>query len=166
MGNWRRERDSNPRYRFCPYTPLAGARLRPLGHLSGNSDFVGLASYPSLVVSPARTLSSASCSALGPVRASCPPARRHASSPVRAYGPVARTHSAISPDGLPRGLRTALPRSGAMIPAGAGPVKETLFGVPGHGQAGEDHPARARARTARVRSCRLPAVLRLRPARA
>src|SRR6476661_8132533 len=31
---WRRERDSNPRYGFCPYTPLAGARLRPLGHLS------------------------------------------------------------------------------------------------------------------------------------
>ena len=32
-GNWRRRRDSNPRYRFR-YTPLAGERLRPLGHLS------------------------------------------------------------------------------------------------------------------------------------
>jgi hypothetical protein len=31
--NWRRRRDSNPRYRFR-YTPLAGERLRPLGHLS------------------------------------------------------------------------------------------------------------------------------------
>gem|GEM_PF-3822834 len=30
---WRRRRDSNPRYRFR-YTPLAGERLRPLGHLS------------------------------------------------------------------------------------------------------------------------------------
>ena len=32
-GKWRRERDSNPRYR-CRYTRLAGVRLRPLGHLS------------------------------------------------------------------------------------------------------------------------------------
>ena len=32
--NWRRERDSNPRYSFKPYTPLAGERLQPLGHLS------------------------------------------------------------------------------------------------------------------------------------
>jgi hypothetical protein len=30
---WRRGRDSNPRYR-SRYTPLAGERLRPLGHLS------------------------------------------------------------------------------------------------------------------------------------
>ena len=30
---WRRGRDSNPRYRLR-YTPLAGERLRPLGHLS------------------------------------------------------------------------------------------------------------------------------------
>ncbi len=33
--NWRRERDSNPRYGFCPYNALAGRPLRPLGHLSG-----------------------------------------------------------------------------------------------------------------------------------
>ncbi len=33
LGQWRRRRDSNPRYRFR-YTPLAGERLRPLGHLS------------------------------------------------------------------------------------------------------------------------------------
>ena len=32
---WRRGRDSNPRYRFR-YTPLAGERLRPLGHLSNH----------------------------------------------------------------------------------------------------------------------------------
>ena len=30
---WRRRRDSNPRYR-SRYTPLAGERLRPLGHFS------------------------------------------------------------------------------------------------------------------------------------
>ena len=30
---WRRRRDSNPRYR-SRYTPLAGERLRPLGHIS------------------------------------------------------------------------------------------------------------------------------------
>ncbi len=29
MTEWRREWDSNPRYAFCAYTPLAGARLRP-----------------------------------------------------------------------------------------------------------------------------------------
>lgn len=33
-GSWRRWRDSNPRYRFCPYAPLAGECLRPLGHIS------------------------------------------------------------------------------------------------------------------------------------
>ena len=31
--DWRRERDSNPRWDFS-HTPLAGERLRPLGHLS------------------------------------------------------------------------------------------------------------------------------------
>src|SRR5437868_11880355 len=31
---WRRERDSNPRYTFWAYAPLAGECLRPLGHLS------------------------------------------------------------------------------------------------------------------------------------
>jgi site-specific DNA recombinase len=30
---WRRERDSNPRYGF-PYTRVPGVRLKPLGHLS------------------------------------------------------------------------------------------------------------------------------------
>ncbi len=34
FGWWRRGRDSNPRYHRW-YTPLAGERLRPLGHLSG-----------------------------------------------------------------------------------------------------------------------------------
>ena len=34
--NWRRERDSNPRYGNEPYTPLAGERLQPLGHLSAD----------------------------------------------------------------------------------------------------------------------------------
>ena len=34
-GSWRRRRDSNPRCRFCPHTPLAGEHLRPLGHVSG-----------------------------------------------------------------------------------------------------------------------------------
>ena len=36
IARWRRGRDSNPRYR-SRYTPLAGARLRPLGHLSGGA---------------------------------------------------------------------------------------------------------------------------------
>ena len=34
FGIWRRTRDSNPRYRFCPYAPLAGVCLRPLGQFS------------------------------------------------------------------------------------------------------------------------------------
>src|ERR1700676_5327036 len=34
---WRRERDSNPRYTFWAYAPLAGECLRPLGHLSGQA---------------------------------------------------------------------------------------------------------------------------------
>src|SRR5687768_12510465 len=34
-GYWRSRRDSNPRCRFCPHTPLAGEHLRPLGHDSG-----------------------------------------------------------------------------------------------------------------------------------
>ncbi len=34
--NWRRERDSNPRYGF-PYTHFPGVRLQPLGHPSGEA---------------------------------------------------------------------------------------------------------------------------------
>ena len=34
---WRRGRDSNPRYRVCPYTRFPGVHLRPLGHLSAKS---------------------------------------------------------------------------------------------------------------------------------
>src|SRR5436190_16963684 len=37
---WRRERDSNPRYGFCPYNALAGRPLRPLGHHSGGTQIV------------------------------------------------------------------------------------------------------------------------------
>ena len=33
LNNWRRVRDSNPRY-SCPYTSLAGRRFRPLSQLS------------------------------------------------------------------------------------------------------------------------------------
>src|SRR4051812_23146896 len=33
---WRRGRDSNPRYGFTPYNGLANRRLRPLGHLSAS----------------------------------------------------------------------------------------------------------------------------------
>ncbi len=32
--NWRRLRDSNPRWSFWPHTPLAGEPLRPLGQVS------------------------------------------------------------------------------------------------------------------------------------
>ena len=35
FGGWRRRRDSNPRDGFPP-TPLAGERLRPLGHVSAD----------------------------------------------------------------------------------------------------------------------------------
>ena len=38
-GRWRSERDSNPRYGFCPYNALAGRPLRPLGHHSGELRF-------------------------------------------------------------------------------------------------------------------------------
>src|SRR5690554_2677136 len=31
---WRRRRDSNPRYGYKPYAPLAGEYLQPLGHIS------------------------------------------------------------------------------------------------------------------------------------
>ena len=34
LKDWRRERDSNPRYGF-PYTRFPSVRLQPLGHLSG-----------------------------------------------------------------------------------------------------------------------------------
>ena len=36
---WRSRRDSNPRCRFCPHTPLAGEHLRPLGHSSAGLAF-------------------------------------------------------------------------------------------------------------------------------
>jgi hypothetical protein len=39
---WRRGRDLNSGYRFCQYTPLAGERLRPLGHLSKAERFSAL----------------------------------------------------------------------------------------------------------------------------
>jgi hypothetical protein len=44
--NWRRGRDSNPRYGFRPYNGLANRRLQPLGHLSGREKhlFVALSS--------------------------------------------------------------------------------------------------------------------------
>ena len=32
--NWRRGRDSNPRYAFYTYTRFPSVRLKPLGHLS------------------------------------------------------------------------------------------------------------------------------------
>ena len=35
--DWRRGRDSNPRYGFRPYNGLANRRLQPLGHLSGRA---------------------------------------------------------------------------------------------------------------------------------
>ncbi len=52
LPDWRRGRDSNPRYHLW-YTPLAGERLQPLGHLSGigfSKDFGGFGN-PKLAVS-------------------------------------------------------------------------------------------------------------------
>ena len=48
--NWRREGDSNPRYRFWQYNDLANRRLQPLGHLSA----VGETHCPSLPEKPLR----------------------------------------------------------------------------------------------------------------
>ncbi len=41
LRSWRRGRDSNPRW-VSPHTPLAGERLQPLGHLSGQQQDNGL----------------------------------------------------------------------------------------------------------------------------
>ena len=40
---WRRERDSNPRYGFRPYTRFPGVHLQPLGHLSTGAVLQGSA---------------------------------------------------------------------------------------------------------------------------
>jgi hypothetical protein len=42
--NWRRRRDSNPRYGFRPYNGLANRRLQPLGHVSGDETSVSATS--------------------------------------------------------------------------------------------------------------------------
>ena len=56
-GDWRRERDSNPRYGF-PYTRFPSVRLKPLGHLSVRA---GLTVYRR-----AGTRSTAECRVRGP----------------------------------------------------------------------------------------------------
>ena len=50
---WRSRRDSNPRCRFCPHTPLAGEHLRPLGHSSIDRDSSGSTPRP-VVAQPGR----------------------------------------------------------------------------------------------------------------
>ena len=37
---WRRRRDSNPRYPVERYNTLAGCRLQPLGHSSGSQEYI------------------------------------------------------------------------------------------------------------------------------
>jgi hypothetical protein len=44
--DWRRRRDSNPRYGFRPYNGLANRRLQPLGHVSGDETSVSATSGP------------------------------------------------------------------------------------------------------------------------
>src|SRR5438477_11044278 len=51
-GGWRSRRDSNPRCRFCPHTPLAGEHLRPLGH----------SSKPDGILTPRLSYHTAACS--------------------------------------------------------------------------------------------------------
>ena len=63
MENWRRGRDSNPRYSF-PYTRFPSVLLKPLGHLSNpensSREFYflgGSGTRPRLSGSPVQTLS-------------------------------------------------------------------------------------------------------------
>jgi hypothetical protein len=52
--NWRRRRDSNPRYAFRAYNGLANRRLQPLGHVSGSGNAYRAAPSRSRLT-PART---------------------------------------------------------------------------------------------------------------
>ena len=69
--NWRRGRDSNPRYRLTPYDGLANRCLKPLGHLSARqtrpADLTGLRRVESKISRAAATLAcSGSCPARFP----------------------------------------------------------------------------------------------------
>src|SRR5262245_2385921 len=44
--NWRRRRDSNPRYAFGAYNGLANRRLQPLGHVSASIEWALIRSRP------------------------------------------------------------------------------------------------------------------------
>ena len=59
---WRRERDSNPRYGYKPYTRFPGEPIQPLWHLSIN-----------LVLLKLQSLSRFAAMRSGLLRASCPP---------------------------------------------------------------------------------------------
>ena len=61
LHNWRRGRDSNPRYGFRPYNGLANRRLQPLGHLSvrGKHVFGGIFSVKALIGCSAGNLAKA-----------------------------------------------------------------------------------------------------------
>src|SRR5262249_8370995 len=82
---WRKRRDSNPRYTFWAYAPLAGECLRPLGHVSGAARKTYGNASPCLSVRP-----------LGPVSVAAivpePPAAalRPAAGPVEAFVAIRR----------------------------------------------------------------------------
>ena len=82
--NWRRERDSNPRYGFKPYAGLANLCLQPLGHLSHTGGsiprFSGPREEPANAGSPAAEPPAASDRQphprIGPAKKRTPPARQ------------------------------------------------------------------------------------------
>ena len=132
--DWRREWDSNPRYAFCAYTPLAGARLRPARPSLRNTESL---SEPSLVRCPARhrasRLPGSNChrqfdSSTGQaqlghlsVRKFLSPASPDAVPAARKEIPTSfRSHEQLRPATPFRGKRVF---AAGMIPAGPEPVK-------------------------------------------
>ena len=78
---WRSRRDSNPRCRFCPHTPLAGEHLRPLGHDSSTAGILADKTrasplIPHLAHKTTPPLGSAQLRGAGPVRPSPAPDQR------------------------------------------------------------------------------------------
>ena len=95
MTEWRREWDSNPRYAFCAYTPLAGARLRPARPSLRKQNYL---TEPSLVPHQLSRLAALSCSAIrsSPDILSGRAARKTVFCLIRSL-PLLRAHREIGP---------------------------------------------------------------------